>query len=139
MKVPIKLLKHGAQITKYLTVGGLTAAIYFSILFITFDFLDLSKNLSVTTSYFVSTAFHFAANKLFTFASHGKNFAPQIARYLCVVFINYLITMLVVFIIVDLCGLSPYAGVAVAVAVTVALGYGMTKFWVFQQDGIGRG
>jgi|UPI00055F1627 putative flippase GtrA len=122
------------QLAKYSLVGGLTAAIYFSILLLTVELLHLGHVLAVSMSYTSAISFHFLANKMFTFGSRGGNVSREIFRYLCVALSNYLITLIVVYIVVDLAGGSTYLGVALSVAVTVGLGYGISRMWVFQHN-----
>ncbi|AYG62411.1 GtrA family protein [Rhizobium jaguaris] len=122
------------QVVKYLLVGALTAALYFSILFFTVSILQIHHALSVSISYFCGTIFHFSANKIFTFGSKSQKILTEYLRYICLVILNYIITLIVVYLVVDVSGQSTYIGVGVAIAVTVGLGYGVTKLWVFQHS-----
>ncbi|MBB3457294.1 putative flippase GtrA [Rhizobium sp. BK313] len=122
------------QVIKYFLVGALTAALYFSVLFLTVTVLHLHHVVAVSISYFCAIAFHFSANKIFTFRSRSPKILMEALRYICLVVVNYIITLIVVYIVVDVSGQSTYLGVGVAVAVTVGLGYGVTKLWVFQHS-----
>jgi len=122
------------QFAKYLVVGGSTAVLYFGLLILTVDVLHLGHFLAVSISYPLAITFHFLANKLFTFRSRSPQVSGEVLRYLCVAFLNYLISLVVIYLVVDLGGQSTYYGAALAVAVTVGLGYGVTKLWVFQHS-----
>jgi putative flippase GtrA len=122
------------QVIKYFLVGGLTAVLYFSILFLTVSILQVHHTLAVSISYFCGTIFHFSANKIFTFGSKNPKILTEALRYICLVVLNYIITLIVVYIVVDVSGQSTYIGVGVAIAVTVGLGYGVSKLWVFQHS-----
>lgn len=124
------------QFARYLIVGGSTAILYFGLLLFSVEYLNFGHLAAVSLAYMSAISFHFLANKIFTFRSRGANVVREVARYLCVALVNYIVTLVVVFLVVDLARQSTYFGATVAVAVTLGLGYGMTKFWVFQY---GRG
>ena len=127
-------LSEVLQFSKYLAVGGSTAILYFALLIFTVDVLHLGHLSAVSISYPLAITFHFFANKLFTFRSRSAQMSGEVFRYLCVAFLNYLISLVVIYLVVDLGGQSTYYGAALAVAVTVGLGYGVTKLWVFQHS-----
>lgn len=120
------------QFVRYLGVGGSTAILFFVILFVAVEVLQFGHLLAVSVSFVCSTSFHFLANKTFTFKSRDANVLREVTRYLCVALLNYAITLIVVYLVVDLARQSTYLGAALAIAATVGLGYGMTKFWVFR-------
>lgn len=124
------------QFARYLSVGGGTALLYFGILVVLVQILQVPHLLAVSISYVCAIAFHFSANKAFTFRNRDTDVGMEIVRYLCVALTNYIITMLVVYCVVDWGLQSPYVGAVLAVGVTLGLGYIMTKYWVFHQ---GRG
>lgn len=122
------------EIATFLGVGGATAVLQFTLLFVTIELLQLGAFLAVSVSYIAAITFHFFANKVFTFKSRDANILPEVMRYMCVALVNYIVTLIVVYLVVDLAGQSTYLGAALAIAVTVGLGYGMTKFWVFRHN-----
>jgi len=131
----IRIDRHGLfQFVKYLGVGGSTALVYFGFIFVTVELLKLRHFSAVSISYVFAITFHFLANKTFTFNSRNADVLREVLRYILVALVNYLITLLVVFIVVDWAGYSTYLGAALAIAITVGLGYGMTKFWVFRHN-----
>lgn len=122
------------QIFRYLGVGGSTALLYFGLILITVQLLHLGHILAVSISYVGAVSFHFLANKTFTFASHDGNVMWEVLRYILAALLNYLITLAIVFIVVDWGHRSTYLGAFLAIAVTQGLGYGLTKFWVFNHS-----
>lgn len=123
------------QIIRYVGVGGSTVLLYGGLVFVTVQLLQLGHFLAISISYVCAISFHFFTNKTFTFQSRDANVIIEIARYLLVAFINYLITLAVVFLVVDWGRQSTYLGALLAIIVTLGVGYGMTKFWVFQRNG----
>ena len=123
---------HFFAFIKFGLVGFTTAAIYFLVMWFMDAILGIQYTVAVSLAYFVSTVFHFLANRHFTFdAAHGQN-GSQIVRYLLMWFINYLITILVVSLSVETLHLSPYIGVCVSVLFTMCVGYILGRFWVFK-------
>ena len=123
---------HFFAFIKFGLVGFMTAAIYFFVMWSLDAILGAQYTLAVSLAYFVSTVFHFLANRHFTFdAAHGQN-GRQIVRYVLMCFINYLITILVVRLSVETLHLSPFIGVCISVLFTMCVGYILGRFWVFK-------
>ena len=94
--------------------------------------LGLGYFISVTAAYVTAILFQFNANRLFTFRASEKAQHIQLLRYLVLLAINYIITILIVSICVETLGLSAYVGVGVSVLITVFIGYCLSHFWVFK-------
>ena len=123
---------HIFTFVKFGLVGFTTALIYFTVMWFVDKILGIQYTVMVSSAYFVSTLFHFLANRHFTFgAAHGHR-KSQIVRYLLMWFINYLITMVVVGLSVEIFHLSPYIGVCVSVLLTMCVGYILGRYWVFK-------
>jgi putative flippase GtrA len=123
---------HIAALFKFGVVGSLTASLYFVAMWFVADFIGWSYLVAVTAAYFVSTLFHFFANRHFTFGAGSDSLRRQILRYSAMWLINYAITVLVVSFCVERVGLSPYVGVCISIAATVFLGYFLSRYWVFK-------
>jgi putative flippase GtrA len=121
---------------KYLLVGGLTALVYFGGIALATEVIHLHYHLGVSLAYVLAVSFHFLANRKYTFIAADGELRLQFARYLGVLLVNYLITISVVTFFVDGLGLSTYVGAMISIAVTVAIGYLASKFWVFHKRGI---
>jgi putative flippase GtrA len=113
-------------------VGALTALIYFSAMWIAQSVFSLNYIFAVSIAYFFSTIFHFFANRLYTFRSTKDDYLTQFGRYIILWFLNYIATILVVWISVDILLLSPYLGVCISVIFTSFTGYMLGHFWVFK-------
>jgi putative flippase GtrA len=123
------------QFLRYLGVGGTTALVYFALIFLTLQILQFQHFLAITISYLCAISLHFVANKTFTFRSRERRVGFEVLRYSLVTLLNYLITLAVVFLVVDWGGQSTYLGALLAIAVTLGLGYCFTKCWVFNERG----
>ncbi|WP_161808491.1 GtrA family protein [Methyloglobulus morosus] len=125
MSIVITFFKFGA-------VGALTAGIYFSVMWVVQAYLKFSYLIAVSAAYFISTIFHFYAHRHFTFNAVNNKQSHQAIRYLLVSAINYLLTIFVVTVCVELFGLSPYIGVCYSVFVTVITGFILSRYWTFK-------
>jgi putative flippase GtrA len=124
------------SVIKFGVVGVITAAIYFSVMWFASSILNFGYFLAVSMAYFVSTSFHYLANRYFTFSARTGQHSWQLARYMILWIINYIITIIVVSLSVEHLGLSAYLGVCVAVVITVFVGYFLSRNWVFKIKGV---
>lgn len=123
---------HVLSFIRFGIVGGVTAAIYFIVMWVAYSFVELDYMLSVSVAYVFSTGFHFFANKYFTFRSPDGGCVGQILRYLVMWLVNYFVTIFVVWFVVGRYFMSPYFGVLVSVFFTMVTGYILGRYWVFK-------
>ena len=123
---------HLLVFAKFVLVGAITAAIFFLAMWLAYEIFGLSYIQAVSLAYFVSTAFHFLANSLFTFLAVNSSRVSQIYRYLLLLILNYLITIFIVDLSVEGFLLSPYNGILISVLVTACVGYILGRYWVFK-------
>ena len=124
-------------VAKFGLVGSITTLIYFALMLIADISLGLPSMVAVSLAYSGSTIFHFLANRHFTFSGNHGPHGTQLFRYLIMWVINYLVTILVVGICIELFYLSPYIGVCISVLLTMCIGYLLSRHWVFRisEDG----
>lgn len=115
-------------------VGVITAAIYFFVMWLVTSEVGAGYILAVTAAYCVSTLFHYLVNRNFTFNAQSGKHKQQLAKYILLWIINYLITLVVVSIFVERIGLSVYWGVCASVVVTFFVGYILSSYWVFKVE-----
>lgn len=129
------LYSHFLAFAKFGIVGTVTAAIYFLAMWIADTQLRLNYIAAVSIAYFVSTAFHFLANRHFTFRAAKERHGNQMLRYIAMWVLNYLITIVIISVCVERFQLSPYLGVCISVVFTVFTGYFLARYWVFKIKG----
>lgn len=134
-RLQLAFSSHLLPFIKFGAVGTITAALYFFVMWATVSLLAMNYIVAVTLSYATSTAFHFFANRHFTFKATGDQHKKQLLRYAVMWVINYLITIVVVSICVEKFLFSPYIGVCVSVCFTMFSGYGIARYWVFKTEG----
>lgn len=123
---------HFRAFVKFGMVGAVTAAIYFLLMWAADSMLGLNYIAAVSVAYFVSTVFHFLANRHFTFGATEDRHQHQIIRYIVMWLINYLTTIFIVSVCVERFLLSPYIGVCVSVVFTMFTGYVLARYWIFK-------
>lgn len=116
---------------KFSIVGGTTAVIYFLVMVAVDYSIGLNYIISVSIAFFVSTAFHYLMNMCFTFRAVAKPLGRQVFRYIVMLLMNYLITIVVVNFCVERLCLSAYTGVWVSLIFTTSIGYFFARDWVF--------
>lgn len=115
----------------FITVGAIAALINFSSFAFFLQQLSLNYAVSISFSFILSVIFHFTANRYFTFKSRDVNFYHQLPKYLSMVLFNYVVTLCVMYFVVELRHLSPYLGNVIAIGMTVMTGYMLSRYWVF--------
>ncbi|OGT38023.1 MAG: hypothetical protein A3F11_03380 [Gammaproteobacteria bacterium RIFCSPHIGHO2_12_FULL_37_14] len=123
---------HRQSMVSFLIVGAISAVINFVSFAIFWQYFKISYSYAVSYAYVLSVIFHFAANRNMTFKHRGTRITSQIPKYLVMILINYLITLAIVDIAVQVMGLSPYIGIALSIGATVGVGYLMSRFWIFR-------
>lgn len=119
------------QFFLFLTVGSISAVVNFFTFFCTFNLMNLDYRFSVSIAYILSVVVHFLGNRYFTFQSHRQHSFSQIKRYMVLLLINYCLTLATVTTSVALLHLSPYIGIVLAIALTVGIGFIISKKYVF--------
>ncbi len=127
-----EIVSHIHAFAKFGIVGAVTAAIYFLIMWVANSMLGLNYIVAVSVAYFCSTAFHFLANRHFTFRASKEQRGQQVMRYLVMWILNYLITIVITSVCVERFSLSPYIGVCVSVVFTMCTGYVLARYWIFK-------
>lgn len=115
-------------------VGALTAILYFSLFSLLWYGFKIHYGIAVSIAYLTSATFQFFANQRYTFQNREKRWHKifyQMVRYVIMVLINYVITLAVVYFVVEVLRFSPPVGVVVTVGITVFSSYLLSRYWVF--------
>lgn len=131
----IKLIteKHRMFLT-FITIGTLTAVVYFSIFTVLWKWMGINYKIAVTSAYLPAISFQFITNRAFTFKNHADKILHQAAKFMMLVIINYILTILIVTGAVVYLSVSPYSGILLSIGVTVITGFLFSKLWVFRTE-----
>lgn len=133
-KLKIFILKNKNSFFSFILVGLLTAGIYFSLFALLWQLLNLDYKIAVSIAYITAILFYFFFNRKFTFKNHTHSIREQFSKFIIMAFINYLATLAVIHIVMELLKLPPYFGMVIALGITTILSYLIAKFWVFQSQ-----
>lgn len=128
MREKLKLLN------KYLWIGGATTACYFFLFYLFWDLLKLPKFIAVSLAYGAFLLLNFSAHRRYTFLAHDGCAKRQSRRYLTMVCISYLLTLLIVYVVSEVLTFSAISGVISACILTTLLGFVVSKKWVYTRD-----
>jgi len=132
MNVIGKILNR--EFLTYLFVGGVTFLFYMVFIALAVEILNFDYRVGVSVAYLFAVIFHFFANRTFTFRATNHRLVGQSIRYIGILMLNYLITLIVVSFCVEKMDFSPYLSAVFAIALTVGVGYFTSKFWVFRKS-----
>lgn len=125
-----------ARLGLFLFVGAVTAAIYFALFTITWKWLHFDYKFAVSIAYILSVIFQFLANRQFTFKSKKENLLYQISKFIVLLMINYIITLIIVITLVNQFLFSPYLAIILSLGITVITGFLLSKLWVFKLSNV---
>jgi putative flippase GtrA len=124
------------SICAFLSIGLITAILYFSAFTFFWKFIDINYKTSVTLAYIFAITFQFLSNRHITFRSSDSGVTSQVLKYFILVSLNYLITYFVVAFIVEVLNLSPYLGIIASIIITFGIGFLLSKFWIFRSTSL---
>jgi putative flippase GtrA len=92
--------------------------------------LHIPPMLAATTGFFSGLLFNYAFHALFTFRSPTS--LAVLSRFLVTVALNYLITMLLVYVSFSLLRIGVLPGKILSLPIVAVNGYLLSKHWVFK-------
>lgn len=116
-------------------VGGTAFVIYFFLQFL-LEWIDFGPYVALTIAYVTAIAYHFLMNRHFTFRSSAVDggILTTLPRYVSVVLLNYVISLVIVKIVVS-AGFRIQVGMLAAIVITAVLTYIFAKAWIFRISG----
>ncbi len=121
------------QVFLFLSVGGASAVVNFFSFYLAFNVCGMNYKIAASIAYALSVAAHFIGNHTITFREREPvDVSPRLKKYAVLLLVNYCVTLFTVTASVNWLHLSPYAGIVLAIAVTVIIGYMLSQKWVFK-------
>ncbi len=117
----------------FIAVGTVSAIVNLGSFGLLWKCGGVNYQLAVSVAYLLSVIVHFAANRRIAFEGHHTHFVRQMPRYLTMIFINYLITLVVTHSVVEWLSWTPYLGIVLSIGITINTSYFMLRYWVFPQ------
>lgn len=120
------------RLIRFGTVGAATAVLYFGLLALFLHYWRMDYRFAVTIAYIISVGFHFLSNRRFTFDAQQHSAFVQLARYLILVGLSYVLTISIVAFVVERMKVDVMWAVAAAVAATTVIGFLASRYWIFR-------
>ena len=122
---------HRVQLAKFIAVGLTTLAIYVSCFHVFYRSVGVDYRIAVSLAYVITVGAHFLMNRFFTFEAAHQALAHHTWKYLLMLGLNYLVSLGVVWVTVELVRISPYFGLVGSTAITAGISFFMMKYFVF--------
>lgn len=122
---------HRWQLTKFVIVGVVTFVLNFMLVWLFYGRAGLDYRIAVTCAYFLTVVAHFMLNRSFTYNHVSGGAILATTKYVMMLLINYLITVSVAAITVELFGLTPYYGIVFSTFFTAFSSFLLMKHFVF--------
>jgi putative flippase GtrA len=116
---------------RYAIVGVGNTILYCLLLWLLLSTTSLRHGVAVTLAFCLAMLFQYFANKAFTFRSR-RRIGPEFVRYLIVALINYVLNILLVWVLLDVLAASRLVTVAVMGIVSGGCGYALSLLWVYR-------
>lgn len=132
----IKLIKRmfSNQKIRFLFVGGLNTIVGYGS-FALLLFMNLNYLVANTISYIIGIIHSYFWNKKFTFKS--KNKSPlELVKFIFVYIVNYLIGMIILYLLVDKLGINHYIAGMLNLIITTLISWFGHKYFSFAGSGI---
>lgn len=130
---------HRQQLFKFIIIGITTFIINFSLFHVFYGSFKLNLKLATSLAYFITVMSHFLLHRVITFEikKNNQSLSKNIAKYFVMLAINYITTLLVMWITVNVAHLSAYFGVVFSTAATAVLSFLTMKYYVFMSNNNG--
>ena len=127
-----EIMNH--KLFRYLLVGGLTYALYWLVLGLSYSMMHHTYTLSVTLAFLISVTFHFFAGRHYTFKAWDAQINPQIMKYIVTMIISYFIQLLVISVLHEKMDLDFYVSTLLSSIPVTLVGYLSSKSWIFKKE-----
>lgn len=123
--------EHFNVLVRFSIIGSLTALLYYAVFYLLWEMGGYGYITSVTIAYILSFVVHFTASRYYTFTDHDAAMLSHIYRYLIMVVVNYILTLLLMFILVSLCSIAADYALIIVIGLTAIMNYFIFRYWVF--------
>ena len=118
------------QFLKFVFVGFINTGVFYGIYYVMLQ-LNYSYAVALTVGNIIGIINSYIWNKFFTFGSK-KASKGEVTKFLVIAIMQYFLNLLIVYICVDLVGISPELAGVIAISISVFFSYFGHKFWSFK-------
>lgn len=118
------------MITVFIVIGGASMLLNLVVFNLMLEITQCGYLVDAGAAYFIATVFNFFANRNLNFNSKNS-LAASIWRYLVMLGINYLGTVLVITMASEFFGLNQRVGQFIGIAIMTIVNFILSKHWIF--------
>lgn len=133
--VPASLLERGAPALRFAIVGGANFLFSWVLLWCLTGLLHWPYLLSTAVAFILGTLLGHRGNRSFTFRAGDQAYLPQLARYALAMLTTLALSLLIMWVLVDIAGLNYLVANAFVALGLAAFNFLMSSRWVFRARG----
>jgi len=121
-------------IVQYLVTSAIVSAVDYTSFWLFFNPLRTDLFVATAVAYVAGLLTSYALNRYWVFRQNaaGQHFATSVFRYATLLIVNFIITYVLLLVMQDWLGISPYIGKFVVWTFFIFWNYVMDKVWVFK-------
>jgi len=125
-----KILNRSKTFIIFCLVGVVSAVVDLSVLYILNNIFVETIIISVTLAFLAGLVANYILHTNITFSSKAST--TNATKFLCVVVINYLLTLTVIKLGVDFAGLDVIVSKIISLPIVAVSGFVLSKYWVYK-------
>jgi putative flippase GtrA len=134
--MPYLLILRGIKnnykyLIRFVMVGIFTFLLNMTLVWFFYGFFSVQYQWSITHAYVLTTCVHFILNKTFTFGHGMRSISGHGLKYAVMLIINYLLTLGITTLMVDVFQTTPYVGIVVSTMCVAFSSFGLMRYFVF--------
>ena len=122
---------HQTQLLRFALVGIFTLGIYSLTFHIFYAYVQLDYRIAITIAYLITVSTHFLLNRRYTFANTNTTVMPSLLKYSMMLAVNYLLILLIMWLLVDILKCTPYLGLILPSLIGAFTSFMIMKYFVF--------
>lgn len=128
----IRFFLRYVEFVRFLLVGVFTLLVNLAIFYLSIEIFDIDLTESVGIAYWITVLLHFMLNRQFTFRAENQSIVANIIRYSIMLLFNFLLTLVGLWITIQVLHLSPYFNVFFSTTTSAVSSYVLMKYFVFR-------
>ena len=126
------IIQNRIQLLKFGCIGLAIFLLNFLSFQLLFQVFQFDYRIAVSLAFVLSVSMHYLLHRRFTFSAADQQIAQNAGKYVLMLGTNYLITLLVAWLVVEVLRMSPSYIVVIATAVTTLGNFFLMKYFVFK-------
>lgn len=129
------IVEHRVQLFKFVCIGLITFGNNFLFFQVFYKQFHWDYRIAVSLAFVLTVILHFSLHRIITFNATGRQIMHHAGKYILMLGLNYVITMIIAWFVVEILRISPSLIVVGATAVTTVINFFLMKYFVFKAKG----